>query len=302
MRFGSVARWMALSALMSAATLAAPAVAQAAVVAKGGALPVCKNTGKASRSKPTTPAGSTAPTACRSTSKVVASGTKPAGTGGTPLKFGRAATGTPSGYTHLGAGTASAWRGVYGRMSVVDGAVRRGTYDFIASRFMMKRDTGGGNISWLEAGWAEPGWAGNGRQLIYTYNTNTKTWQFYDQYQIRPGDQLWFDIHTDGNNVWQAWLWWNNQWNLLTSQQLPVGATGYVEQYVEVYVDPRKAARIQVPRVTVDNVQLRPTSGAIRYWRNDVSTVTGDSSQQRAGGFCINWVTRFDTWNAGNCG
>ena len=74
----------------------------------------------------------------------------------------------------------------------------RNTYDFVASRFMVKRDLGGGRIAWLEAGWAETGWAGPGRQHIYTFNTNTKTWQFYDQYQLKPGDRIWLDLHTDG--------------------------------------------------------------------------------------------------------
>ncbi len=69
---------------------------------------------------------------------------------------------------------------------------------------MVKRNMGGGSIAWLEAGWAETGWAGPGRQHIYTYNTNTKTWQFYDQYVLRPGDRVWLDLHSDADGVWQA--------------------------------------------------------------------------------------------------
>jgi len=209
---------------------------------------------------------------------------------------------TPSGYHHLGAGTGGEWGGVSGRFQIVDGAVRRNTYDFVAGRFMVKRDMGAGSIAWLEAGWAETGWAGAGRQHIYTFNTNTKTWQFYDQYQLKPGDRVWLDLHTDSDNVWQAWLWWNNRWNLLTAQQLPVGSRAYVEQYVEVHVDSSRPARLVVPPVTVDNVQLRPPDGGTaRYWRDDVDTQIGDLAKQRAGGFCLNWVTRYDTWTAGDC-
>ena len=171
---------------------------------------------------------------------------------------------TPGGYHHLGAGTGGEWGGVSGRISVVDGSIRANTYDFVAGRFMVKRDMGGGSIAWLEAGWAETGWAGPGRQHVYTFNTNTKTWQFYDQYALKPGDKLWIDLHTDGDNVWQAWLWWNNRWNLLTAQRLAIGSGAYVEQYVEVYADPRRSARIGVPSVTVDNVQLRPVGGGDR--------------------------------------
>ena len=54
--------------------------------------------------------------------------------------------------------------------------------------------------------------------------------------------------------------------------------------------------------MTVDNVQLRPAGGGRgRYWREDVATQTGNTSQQRTGGFCLNWVTHFDTWTAGDC-
>jgi hypothetical protein len=166
---------------------------------------------------------------------------------------------------------------------------------------MVKRDMGGGKIAWLEAGWAETGWAGSGRQRIYTFDTNTKSWHFYDQYTIKAGDRVWLDLHTDAGNVWQAWLWWNNRWNLLTTQKLPVGSSAYVEQYVEVHVDTARRARLTVPKVTVDNVQLRPVGGGgARYWRDDVATLTADN-QQRAGGFCLDWVTRYDTWTAGDC-
>jgi hypothetical protein len=60
---------------------------------------------------------------------------------------------------------------------------------------------------------------------------------------------------------------------------------------------------VAVPAVTVDNVQLRPAAGGVtRYWRADVPTLVGlDSSQPRGGGFCLNWVNRYDTWTAGDC-
>ncbi|MFI5934802.1 hypothetical protein [Actinoplanes sp. NPDC051494] len=206
-----------------------------------------------------------------------------------------------SGYTHLGAGTGGTWTGVNGRLSVVDGGVRGWTYDFIANRFMVKRGQGNGNIAWLEAGWAETGWAGQGRQHIYTFNTNTMQWQFYDQYQIRPGDKPWIDIHTDGNDIWQAWLWWNNRWNLLTAQKLPLGAGAYVEQYLEVYADPRKPARVSVPEVRTNYVQLYGSDPDLVPWDEDVPTVTGSNPPKDGSGLCLEWVALWNTWKAGNC-
>jgi hypothetical protein len=187
---------------------------------------------------------------------------------------------------------------------VVDGSIRPGSYDFVAARFMAKRNMGGGRVNWLEAGWAETGWAGPGRQHIYTFNTNTKTWQFHDQYALRPGDRIWLDLSSDGRGWWAAWLWWDNRWNLLTAQYLPIGGTAFIEQYVEVHVDATRPTRIDVPEVTVDNVQLRPAGGgSSRYWKSDVPTLTGWSAagQQRSGNFCLTWVNRYDTWTAGDC-
>ncbi|GID95605.1 hypothetical protein Adi01nite_50170 [Amorphoplanes digitatis] len=285
--FRSVARWSALGGLVTALALAAPAASHRRYL-----LPACPE-GAASTTPPTGPAGRDAPGACRATGPILESAVR--------LDLMRGAT-TPSGYHHLGAGTAGEWRGVSGRISIVDGGVRPNTYDFVAGRFMVKRDMGGGSIAWLEAGWAETGWAGAGRQHIYTFNTNTKTWQFYDQYQLRPGDRAWLDLHTDSDNVWQAWLWWNDRWNLLTAQRLPIGASAYVEQYVEVHVDSSRAARLPVPPVTVDNVQLRaPGDGSPRYWREDVDTQIGGTAQQRSAGFCLDWLTQYDTWRAGDC-
>ncbi|MCA2218067.1 hypothetical protein [Jidongwangia harbinensis] len=255
-------------------------------------LPECAP-GTASNRPPTRPAGPHTPGACR------------ADTGRAPESAVQVDqmrdNSTAGGYHHLGAGTAGEWAGVYGRVSVVNSTVRAYSYDFVAARFMAKQDMGGGRIAWLEAGWAETGWAGAGRQHIYTYHTNSRTWQFYPQYAVRPGDRIWIDVHTDSGGIWQAWLWWNNRWNLLTAQKLPIGGTAYVEQYVEVHVDSRRRGRIDVPQVTVDNVQLRPSGGNGRYWRADVPTLTADSVQQRGRSFCLDWTTRYDTWRAGSC-
>ena len=293
MKLRNVARWCALAGLAAALTGAPPALS--AISSRDGRLPACAP-GAASTGPPTGPAGPDSPRACRTGGHVLESGVHLARPGEAGF--------TPSGYHHLGANTGGEWSGVSGRISVVDGSVRPGTYDFVAGRFMVKRDLGGGSIAWLEAGWAETGWASAGRQHIYTFNTNTKTWQFYDQYAVRPGDRVWLDLHSDSDGVWGAWLWWNNRWNLLTAQKLPIGSSAYIEQYVEVHVDSSRPTRVDVPSVLVDNVQLRPAGGGPpRFWRADVPTLTGGDpgQQQRNGGFCLNWLTRYDTWTAGDC-
>jgi hypothetical protein len=299
-----VAHWGAPAVLIAALLVAGPASpaattrAHEATATRGAqALPTCPDgrAGAPTRG-PTKPAGPASPGACRASGPILESGVQ--------LSRPAEAAFTPAGYHHLGANTSGEWSGISGRISVVNGSVRSRSYDFVASRFMVKRDLGAGNIAWLEAGWAETGWAGVGAPHIYTFNTNTKTWQFYNQYAIKQGDRVWLDIHSDTDGVWGAWLWWNNRWNLLTAQKLPIGASAYVEQYVEVHVDDSRPTRVDVPPVTVDNVQLKPAGGGEpRFWRADVPTLTGTGpgQQQRAGGFCLTWLNPYDTWTAGDC-
>ncbi|GAA4692353.1 hypothetical protein [Phytohabitans rumicis] len=197
-------------------------------------------------------------------------------------------------YHHLGAGTTGEWSGVLARLTVRDPGVRTGTHDFVATRLMAKRESDG-RLTWLEAGWAETGWAGGDKQRVYTYDTNRQAWTFYDQYALAPGDQIWISIQAARDGVWEAWLWWRERWQLLTSQRLPMGARAQVEQYVEVHTD--GAGAIDVPRIAVDNVQVKD-GDALRYWRqDDVPTASGGGS----GAYCLDWATRFDTWTAGTC-
>jgi hypothetical protein len=223
-------------------------------------------------------------------------GTVPAGT--------LAGTVDRPGYHHLGATSAGGWTGVLGRLTVRDPGVRAGTYDFVAARFMAKRESGG-RIAWLEAGWAETGWSGEGRQRIYTYDTTRNTWTFHDQYRVRDGDQVWVHLHADpAGSTWRAWLWWGDGWRLLAAVDLPLGPTAQVEQYVEVHVDSRRGGGrpevdgFPVPPVAVDNVHVRAgPDGALRRWGPDVPTTPGPER----GRYCVDWRQRFDTWTAGDC-
>lgn len=284
MRLRSAARWCAFAGLTLAMFVAAPASSSTYRI------PSCLP-GPAPTRPPDRPAGLLTPQACHATPSQATESSFRA-----DRLRGVAGAG---GYRHLGAGTLGEWGGVSGRISVVNAPVRSGTYDFVAGRFMVKRDMGQGRIAWLEAGWTEAGWAGTDRQRIYTFDTNTKAWRFYDEYPIKPGDRVWVDIRLDPDGLWRAWLWWNNRWNLLSAQRLPIGSSGYVEQYVELYADPRRPARIGLPAVAVDNVRLHaPAGGTSRYWRDDVAT---GAAAGIPGAYCVSWITRYDTWIAGDC-
>ena len=93
-----------------------------------------------------------------------------------------------------------------------------------------------------------------------------------------------------------------------SAENLPIGPAAQIEQYVEVHVDPDRPARVTVPPVAVDGVRLRPADGSrSRPWRDDIATLgaasgaTGPGGRERRGGFCLDWITRYDTWTAGDC-
>jgi hypothetical protein len=202
-----------------------------------------------------------------------------------------------AGYHHLGATTASPWTAVSGRMTVANPGVRPGTFDFVAARFMARSADG---TAWLEAGWAENGWLRDGKQRIYSYDTVRRKWAFHNEYAISPGDRVWIHLESaPGGSHWRAWLFWGNSWRLLADARLPVGAAATIEEYVEVYVDPAAGGVIGLPRSGFDNVRLRDGRGVTRFWReSDVPTGAG----QGFASYCLNWVTRFDTWTAETCG
>lgn len=273
------------------------------------ALPLCRADSVASQHAPTAPPSLTAGDSCRARPTSIQRVR--------PTQIPRPSTlAAPSGfeepgdlgaaYHHLGVTSVDAWSGVLGRIGVRDVGVRPGSLDFTAARFMARRDVGDGITSWLEAGWAETGWSGDGRQRIYTYDTNRNAWTFFDDYKIGDGDQIWIYLEADPASTyedkdvnWLAWLWWGDMWHLLAAQKLPLTSAALIEQYVEVYADTKQPGAYSVPLVPFDNVQLKaqPTASPI-YWRENQAPATGGNGTSL---YCVNWATRFDTWTAGDC-
>lgn len=246
-------------------------------------MPDCPAGRPASTTAPSGPPSLHAPGTCRSHATVVQ-----------PV-----AAAVPSpGYHHLGATTRGRWSGVLGRIEVGDVAVRPGTYDFVAARFMAK--TGDG-AAWLEVGWTETGWSGTGRQRVYTYDTATRAWAFYDQYDVVPGDRLWLHLQTESGGdspTWQAWLWWGDTWHLLTSRPLPLTGQAQIEQYVEVHADPAHPGTLTIPPLTVDDVALKPAPDApLAPWNADVPTDPGAAFAT----YCLTWQRPYTTWTTATC-
>lgn len=210
-------------------------------------------------------------------------------------------TGERPGYHHLGAVTDDGWSGATARFTVRATGVRSGSNDFVAGRLMVRGDAGG-RTHWLETGWSTDGWLSSTAPHVYSYDSNRSSWAFYDQYKVADGDRLYFGLTagsgTGADTTWNAWLWWDNRWNLLTAQSLPITARADIEQYVEVYVDPKRGGGYRVPGVDVTDVRLG-ADGDYRPWRDDGSVVTTAAAPDP--GWCLTWRTRYDDWTAGSC-
>lgn len=233
-------------------------------------------------------------TACRALPTAVRDGAP-----STPATTPRAEETT--GYRHLGALTDDAYAAVGGGLTVRDPGVRAGTHDFLATRFLARGDVGG-RTKWLETGWSENGWRDRA-QHVYTYDTTTMKWSFYDQYELRPGDRVYLALQSgaaaQGGTTWNAWLWWNDRWNLLAAPVLPFGAVTQMEEYVEVYVDPSHAGSYPVPAIDVDDVtvQAKPGDGFTPWREPGVPT----TESARYDGYCVDWRTRWSDWSARSC-
>jgi hypothetical protein len=271
--------------------VAAPPTAGGELPALVHGLPPCPAGLPPSATAPTTVPSLRDPAACRAEPTQV----EPAGSGQLPVPR--------PGYHHLGATTVDEWSAILGRLEVRDPAVRAGTFDFVATRFMAKRAAGNGRVAWLEVGWAETGWSGRGAQRVYAFDSEARSWLFFDEYRLGDGDRVWVYLHSDGDGGrtrWRAWLWWGDRWQLLAAPTLPIGGRAQLEQYVEVHLD-REAAgpAVSVPPIRVDRVRVQAApDGALERWHAErVATM----SPPVATGYCLDWLVRYDTWSAGDC-
>ncbi|MFD0595461.1 hypothetical protein ACFQZ4_26615 [Catellatospora coxensis] len=116
-----------------------------------------------------------------------------------------------------------------------------------------------------------------------------------------PGDKLWLHLQTEAGGEqpsWQAWLWWGDRWNLLTSRPLPLSGQAEIEQYVEVHADPADPGTVTIPRLAIDNVQLKTSPDAgLRPWNAEVPTSPGADFAT----YCLDWRVPYTSWTTTTC-
>ena len=156
---------------------------------------------------------------------------------------------------------------------------------------MVKQDYSG-TTRWLEVGWAETGWAYRDRQVLYVFDTVHSAWHFYDQYPLSDGSRFYVTIGDDGGCstwcYWSAYVWWNNQWNLLDRHLLPIGQTAFVEEYVEIHS--ADGTHYSLPQIAVDGVQVHENGTTWRHWTNPP---IGTANSGTVAPYCLHWTSQF---------
>jgi hypothetical protein len=185
-----------------------------------------------------------------------------------------------AGYHFNGTSTSTAaYNGVWGSLSVQNVTLDwSGNFGFLASWFMARPLSS--QTKWIQVGWAENAWTGD-RRHVFVYDTWHNVWEFHDQYTLIDGQFYYFAItrQAPNSNVWNAWLWWNNAWNLLHSAYLEMNDV-QIDEYVEAYSNAAPGAPFGghpgFPNLFLYDVYVGDNSGP-RPWDTSIPTLTPSS-------------------------
>lgn len=177
-----------------------------------------------------------------------------------------------TGYHYAGPETTSDSGGVRGRNTVVDADVAHSsTTEFVAERVYAANGS-----SWIEAGWAEVSWRDN-HQYIYEYDYNTRTWHWFDQFQLSSGSKVeTYVYYQPSNSTWYAHYYaGGGWWAQLAAENLGVSYADRGYNRAEIYTD--YASHPYLPRSRFDVGRLWD-GGGWQTWTTSYSTSVGQDS------------------------
>lgn len=197
---------------------------------------------------------------------------QPSATGG-PSGHGPKGWPSPRPGRHIGVETTSYNSiGIIGASTVVNPAVPHPSTSFLSQRILAKSCN---ESHWIEVGWVEAGWRGDA-QYIYTYDSASQLWRFFDQYVLGAGRKITVELIHSGGGTWKALLNWNGQWHELHSfnpgpNTLGCGNESYVEPWSE------SDERFAFPSIKVGgnsaDLRLHPCCGGTwEQWTSVVPT------------------------------
>jgi hypothetical protein len=126
---------------------------------------------------------------------------------------------------------------------------------------------------WIEVGWAEVSWDPNrkDKQIVFVYDTQHNVWHFFDQYILQQGVGYVFSIDYQGNNNWQAYIWWNDAWQPLHTATLPFALAGASEVTYEVLDN--TGTHWWTPQVNYPpNILINDPNQPWRLWDSSIPT------------------------------
>ena len=162
--------------------------------------------------------------------------------------------------------------------------------DFLIQRVLAKNCD---STRWLEVGWGEVGWRGD-VQYVFTYDSVQNQWLFFDQYPIAAGSRIWVALVHVGGGTWQAQLWWNGAWQVLSSvnpgPDIGCGNENYVEPHAGSTGAHFPFPSIQIGDGTAGGMQL--ASGATATWQTwDVPSL--ENNDDGTGDLTTAWFNRY---------
>jgi hypothetical protein len=171
--------------------------------------------------------------------------------------------------------------------------VHDGTTNEFAVARVLAQD---GSLEWAEAGWSEVSWRSN-VQEVYTYNSDTATWDWPGGYSLVDGNYYKFRATGCSDGIC-AEIYWSGTWQVIRENRAGSCASNVcnLEEFLEVYLasdvtHPSVDAPVDGGGVNFNNTQLKD-SGSWSSW-------TASSSSSSTSPYVVCWSAHYSDFRAG---
>ncbi|HEY1830033.1 MAG TPA: hypothetical protein VGG38_07315 [Acidimicrobiales bacterium] len=189
---------------------------------------------------------------------------------------------------------------IYGNLESVDATLYSGATQFAAGWYMVNDNAAttcgaGGNL--IQVGWAQTSFNNPNSPEVFEFDSVNCTWEWFSQYGIGNDSLVPYAVAdpTDTDS-WSTYIYWNDEWNLLTTETMPWASPPYVEQQLEVYNSSASVADPSVPQQenTATEVFI---GGGFEYWTSSTALDTAVFDESP---YCVNFYSEYYNWAVGN--
>jgi hypothetical protein len=192
-------------------------------------------------------------------------------------------------YKYLGAETSYGRnQGVCAEISVLDSGVPHdGTCCSFFYAWIMVYSLS--RAKWMQVGWSEVSWKSD-TQYVTEYDTEHNDWHFCTQYALTVGHSYCFAISYQGIGRWAAWIWWNNQWNLIAQADIELYSAELTGEFCEVCTSTNNW--FHVPNVSFCSTCLL-TNQKWTLWTTQYTTTQYDTDLP----YHVYWSPNYYNWH-----